>query len=203
MLKTNKISDNVILPFSKSAPENRRKSSNSSLESPRSSIHYPRSLEHPPIIDFYCQSIMMKKRPTMSNLIHGSLQDDETIDEFEERNVKIIQTQLKNKKNEKNSIFTVEEKEKYSQKKMPRKFGWIEGVLVRCIGNIIGVMLFLRMSWITGQAGLIMATIIVLLASLVTTITSLSMSAICTNGIVKGGGAYYLVSDLSYFCCYA
>uniref|UniRef100_A0AC34QZH1 Amino acid permease/ SLC12A domain-containing protein n=1 Tax=Panagrolaimus sp. JU765 TaxID=591449 RepID=A0AC34QZH1_9BILA len=39
-----------------------------------------------------------------------------------------------------------------------------------------------------------MSTIIVLLASLVTTITALSMSAICSNGIVKGGGAYYLIS---------
>ena len=34
------------------------------------------------------------------------------------------------------------------------KFGWIEGVLVRCLLNIWGVMLFLRLSWMVGQAGL-------------------------------------------------
>ncbi len=35
------------------------------------------------------------------------------------------------------------------------KFGWIEGVFMRCLLNIWGVMLFLRLSWVIGQAGLI------------------------------------------------
>lgn len=34
------------------------------------------------------------------------------------------------------------------------KFGWIQGVLVRCLLNIWGVMLFLRLSWVVGQAGI-------------------------------------------------
>jgi len=34
------------------------------------------------------------------------------------------------------------------------KFGWIKGVFVRCLLNIWGVMLFLRLSWVTGQAGI-------------------------------------------------
>lgn len=33
-------------------------------------------------------------------------------------------------------------------------FGWITGVLMRCILGILGATLFLRMSWIGGQAGL-------------------------------------------------
>ncbi|XP_052797099.1 solute carrier family 12 member 2-like isoform X2 [Mya arenaria] len=74
------------------------------------------------------------------------------------------------------------------------KFGWIKGVLVRCLLNIWGVMLFLRLSWVVGQAGMGLATLVVLLATAVTVITSLSMSAICTNGTVKGGGAYYMIS---------
>ena len=45
-----------------------------------------------------------------------------------------------------------------------------------------------------GQAGIGLAVVIVLLSSVVTVITTLSMSAICTNGEVKGGGAYYLIS---------
>jgi len=74
------------------------------------------------------------------------------------------------------------------------KFGWIKGVLVRCLLNIWGVMLFLRLSWVVGQAGILESVIIILLATVVTTITALSMSAICTNGNVKGGGTYFLIS---------
>lgn len=33
------------------------------------------------------------------------------------------------------------------------KFGWVKGVFVRCLLNIWGVMLFLRLSWVVGQAG--------------------------------------------------
>lgn len=74
------------------------------------------------------------------------------------------------------------------------KFGWIKGVLVRCLLNIWGVMLFLRLSWVVGQAGIVCATCIVLLSAVVTCLTTISMSAICTNGEVKGGGAYYMIS---------
>jgi len=58
---------------------------------------------------------------------------------------------------------------------------------VRCVLNIFGVMLFLRISWVVGQAGIGLASVVILLASLVTTITALSMSAICSNGVVRGG----------------
>ncbi len=33
------------------------------------------------------------------------------------------------------------------------KFGWIQGVYMRCLLNIWGVMLFLRLTWVVGQAG--------------------------------------------------
>ncbi|XP_042347989.1 solute carrier family 12 member 1 [Plectropomus leopardus] len=74
------------------------------------------------------------------------------------------------------------------------KFGWIRGVLVRCMLNIWGVMLFIRLSWIFGQAGWGLGIVVIVLSCVVTTITGLSMSAICTNGVVRGGGAYYLIS---------
>ncbi|XP_053556068.1 solute carrier family 12 member 2-like [Bombina bombina] len=74
------------------------------------------------------------------------------------------------------------------------KFGWIKGVLVRCLLNIWGVMLFMRLSWIVGQAGIGLTVVIILTATLVTFITGLSTSAIATNGFVRGGGAYYLIS---------
>ncbi|XP_056098784.1 solute carrier family 12 member 1 [Rhinichthys klamathensis goyatoka] len=74
------------------------------------------------------------------------------------------------------------------------KFGWIKGVLVRCMLNIWGVMLFIRLSWVFGQAGIGLGIVVVLLSIVVTSVTCLSMSAICTNGVVRGGGAYYLIS---------
>ena len=74
------------------------------------------------------------------------------------------------------------------------KFGWIEGVYMRCLLNIWGVMLFLRLTWVVGEAGLFEALAIITLANVVTTITSISMSAVCTNGQIKGGGIYYMIS---------
>lgn len=67
------------------------------------------------------------------------------------------------------------------------KFGWIKGVLMRCILNIWGVMLFLRLSWVVGQAGVFEGILLIFTTTVVTTITALSMSAISTNGVVKGG----------------
>ncbi|KAG8598012.1 hypothetical protein GDO81_002463 [Engystomops pustulosus] len=74
------------------------------------------------------------------------------------------------------------------------KFGWIKGVLVRCMLNIWGVMLFIRLSWIVGHAGIGLSIVVIAMATVVTTITGLSTSAIATNGFVRGGGAYYLIS---------
>ncbi|KAJ3593093.1 hypothetical protein NHX12_005430 [Muraenolepis orangiensis] len=81
-----------------------------------------------------------------------------------------------------------------NNKGSPVKFGWITGVLVRCMLNIWGVMLFIRLSWVFGQAGWGFGIVIISLSCVVTTLTGLSMSAICTNGVVRGGGAYFLIS---------
>lgn len=65
---------------------------------------------------------------------------------------------------------------------------------MRCLLNIWGVMLFLRLSWVVGQAGIVWGLVLILMTTVVTTITALSMSAISTNGIIKGGGTYYMIS---------
>ncbi|XP_064077807.1 LOW QUALITY PROTEIN: bumetanide-sensitive sodium-(potassium)-chloride cotransporter-like [Macrobrachium nipponense] len=77
---------------------------------------------------------------------------------------------------------------------LENKFGWIKGVFVRCLLNIWGVILFLRLSWVTGQAGILQGLAIVTCGNVVTTISALSMSAISTNGQIKGGGTYYMIS---------
>lgn len=62
---------------------------------------------------------------------------------------------------------------------------------MRCVLNILGVMLYLRLSWVAGQAGIGLGSVIVLLATTVTLLTALSMCAIATNGEVKGGEYYH------------
>jgi len=54
--------------------------------------------------------------------------------------------------------------------------------------------MFLRLPWTVGQAGILLTVVIIIMSNVVTTITALSMSAICTNGEVRAGGAYYLIS---------
>lgn len=47
------------------------------------------------------------------------------------------------------------------------KLGWIQGVLIPCLLNIWGVMLFLRLSWVVGQSGVIETLIIIGISTLV------------------------------------
>ena len=67
---------------------------------------------------------------------------------------------------------------------------------MRCLLNIWGVMLFLRLTWVVGQGGLIQGLLCILLCNVVTTITAISMSAVSTNGQIKGGGTYSIWSSL-------
>ena len=76
----------------------------------------------------------------------------------------------------------------------PKKFGTFMGVFVPCCQNILGVILFLRMGTIVGQAGVQTSLMVVGLCCCTTFMTSLSLSAIATNGAIKGGGPYYLIS---------
>ena len=76
---------------------------------------------------------------------------------------------------------------KEKKAKVAPKFGWIKGVMLRCLLNIWGVMLYLRLTWVAGQAGIGWSTVIIILSAVVTWLTTLSMSAVCTNGEVKGG----------------
>ncbi|XP_070785891.1 solute carrier family 12 member 10, tandem duplicate 1 [Enoplosus armatus] len=80
------------------------------------------------------------------------------------------------------------------QEKAPVRFGWVTGVMVRCMLNIWGVILFLRLSWITSQAGILLTWLIILMSVTVTSVTALSISAIATNGRVISGGAYFMIS---------
>ena len=74
------------------------------------------------------------------------------------------------------------------------QFGTFSGVLVPNLLTILGVIMFMRMGWVVGQAGLYNAWIILVIANSITLLTSLSLSSIATNTKVEGGGAYFLIS---------
>ncbi len=68
------------------------------------------------------------------------------------------------------------------------------GVYTPTVLTILGVILYLRMGWVVGNAGIGGALLIVLLANSITAITAFSLSALSTNMRVGVGGAYYIIS---------
>lgn len=87
------------------------------------------------------------------------------------------------------------------------------GVYLPCLQNIFGVILFLRLTWVVGNAGVLQGLCIVFIccccvsvsvpdvqmlkparlkpASVQTLLTAISMSAIATNGVVPGRSLYF------------
>ena len=72
--------------------------------------------------------------------------------------------------------------------------GTFPGVFTPSILTILGIILFMRLGYVVGNAGLGQAFIIIGLANAISVLTSVSLSAIATNLKVKGGGDYYLIS---------
>ena len=72
--------------------------------------------------------------------------------------------------------------------------GTFAGVFTPSILTILGIILFLRLGFVVGNAGLGRALIILALANGISVLTAFSLSAIATNLKVKGGGDYYLIS---------
>jgi len=75
-----------------------------------------------------------------------------------------------------------------------KKLGTFGGVFTPSILTILGVIMYLRLPWIAGQAGLYMTIGIILLAHLISVTTGLSVSSIATDKKVKAGGTYYMIS---------
>jgi amino acid transporter len=72
--------------------------------------------------------------------------------------------------------------------------GTFAGVFTPSVLTILGIILFLRLGYVVGNAGLARALIILALANAISMLTTFSLSAIATNLKVKGGGDYYLIS---------
>lgn len=73
------------------------------------------------------------------------------------------------------------------------KLGTMMGVFVPCLQNIMGIIYYIRFSWIVGMSGIGEGLLLVAFCACCTFLTSISLSAIATNGAMKGGGPYYLI----------
>uniref|UniRef100_A0A8C7JSE6 Solute carrier family 12 member 7 n=1 Tax=Oncorhynchus kisutch TaxID=8019 RepID=A0A8C7JSE6_ONCKI len=88
----------------------------------------------------------------------------------------------------------VTEHEEYENEEGSPQMGTFIGVYLPCMQNILGVILFLRLTWIVGTAGILESFAIVVMCCTCTMLTAISMSAIATNGVVPAGGSYYMIS---------
>lgn len=93
------------------------------------------------------------------------------------------------------TLTVIEEDLKSNQKyDKIHKLGTLQGVFVPTTLNVLSILMFVRFSFIIGQSG-VSGTVALLIVSLtINLLTALSISAISTNGTVRGGGAYYMIS---------
>ena len=75
-----------------------------------------------------------------------------------------------------------------------RRFGTFTGVFVPTLLTILGVIMYVRVGWVVGNAGLIGAWLILGLALGITAATGLSLSSIATNTRIGDGGAYAILN---------
>ncbi|HPJ94058.1 MAG TPA: amino acid permease [Deltaproteobacteria bacterium] len=83
---------------------------------------------------------------------------------------------------------------KHKDEPLPGTLSTFAGVFTPSILTILGIILFMRLGYVVGSAGLARAFVIIALANSISVLTTFSLSAIATNFRVKGGGDYYLIS---------
>lgn len=76
-----------------------------------------------------------------------------------------------------------------------RTLGTYVGVFRPTLLTIFGVMMYLRMGWVVGHAGLAGALMILFMTFIITGTAALSFSSITTNIRLKAGGVFALVSQ--------
>lgn len=84
------------------------------------------------------------------------------------------------------------EDEKVAEKRP--KLGTFEGVFLPTALNELSILMFLRFGFIIGQMGIMGTFLLLIMSYTIDILTVMSISAISTNGTVKGGGAYYMIS---------
>ncbi|XP_072365945.1 solute carrier family 12 member 7 isoform X2 [Scyliorhinus torazame] len=153
----------------------------------------------------YGDGIPKESSPFINNtdIDKGILYEGKNLALFEEeldRNP-MVSSLLNRLANYTNLTQGVREHEEAENNEEPRKkeikaprMGTFIGVYLPCLQNILGVILFLRLTWIVGAAGIFGSFWIVFMCCACTSLTAISMSAIATNGVVPAGGSYYMIS---------
>uniref|UniRef100_A0A914GWH9 Uncharacterized protein n=1 Tax=Globodera rostochiensis TaxID=31243 RepID=A0A914GWH9_GLORO len=85
-------------------------------------------------------------------------------------------------------------KERATSAKKKANLGVMFGVYLPTIQHILGVTMFIRLFWVVGVAGVWHTMLLLLLCCACTLLTSISLSAVATNGVVESGGAYFMIS---------
>lgn len=75
----------------------------------------------------------------------------------------------------------------------PAKLGTFDGVFFPTALNVLSILMFLRFGFVMGQMGIAGTILLLLMSYFIDLLTVLSVSAISTNGTVRGGGAYYMI----------
>ncbi|XP_036005831.1 solute carrier family 12 member 9 [Fundulus heteroclitus] len=81
-----------------------------------------------------------------------------------------------------------------SPQQQPKKLSVFFGVVVPTLLSMFSVVLFLRIGFVVGHAGLYQSIVMFLVAYFIISMTVLSVCAISTNGALDAGGAYYMIS---------
>jgi amino acid transporter len=76
----------------------------------------------------------------------------------------------------------------------PKLFGTFAGVFTPTLLTILGVIMYLRVGWVVGNAGVLGGLLIIALANGITLCTGLSLSSIATNTRLEAGGPYAIIS---------
>ena len=75
-----------------------------------------------------------------------------------------------------------------------KQFGTFAGVFTPSILTILGVILYMRLGWVVGNAGLIGTIVIIIIAHVIAVTTGLSVSSVATDKKIGAGGIYYVLS---------
>ena len=83
------------------------------------------------------------------------------------------------------------------EKKKPaddRGLSTFSGVFAPVTLSMCSTMLFLRMGYVVGNAGVLGSILMILISFIILVCTVLSISAIASNGAVEGGGVYFMMT---------
>ncbi|KAL3229094.1 hypothetical protein RNJ44_02181 [Nakaseomyces bracarensis] len=116
--------------------------------------------------------------------------ENSSLVEFQRRNSNVSYNYYATAKGKNNRISSKYDPENPNKDKL----GTYDGVFVPTALNVLSILMFLRFGFILGQLGVICTLGLLVLSYTVNLLTTLSISAISTNGTVRGGGAYYMIS---------